>query len=242
MTSNDVSFPCRWGGLPDPRANGITNLSKVVIEFHETDWRKVVGKHFASCKEPWSDIIPVNVLQTLVASGGIGSASSREIIIALALINKQVKECLDRPLVILYSCVSQQFTGQGRRWVLLLPSGAVSIVWVEKTIIRLKTCYFTGSVAVKPKEGRWRHTLRQLVQEYATYNESTSRFVHPDKSKLLNVSILGTPTEIRYAIQFAKPKWWGFASFKPSEFASSKPYEPWQLPIWSWPVVRESAF
>ncbi len=239
MTSNNVSFPCRWGDLPDPRANGITNLSKVVIEFHESDWRKVVGKHFANCKEPWKDTIPLNVLQTLVASEGVGSGAGLEINIGLALINKQIKECLNRPLVMLYSCVSQQFRGQGRRWVLLLPNGAVSIVWVEKTIIRLKTCYFTGSVAVKPKEGRWRHTLRQLVQEYATYNESTSRFVYPDKSKLLNVSILGTPTEIRYAIQFAKPKWWGFASFKPSEFASSKPYEPWQPPIWSWPVVQE---
>lgn len=234
MTSNYVSFPCRWGDLPDPRVDGVTNLSKVVIEFHESDWRKVVGKHFANCKEPWSDIIPINVLQALVATEGVGSGSGQEISIALALINKQVKECLHRPLVILYSCVSQQFRGQGYRWVLLLPNGAVSIASVEKTIIRLKTCYFTGSVAVKPKEGRWRHTLRQLVQEYATYNESTGRFVYPDESKLLDVSILGTPAELRYAIQFAKPKWWGFASSKPSE--------PWQPPIWNWPVVRESAF
>ena len=234
MTSNDVSFPCRWGDLTDPRVNDMTNLSTVVIEFHESDWRKVVGKHFANCKEPWKDTIPLNVLQTLVASGGVGSGAGLEINIGLALINKQIKECLNRPLVMLYSCVSQQFRGQGHRWVLLLPNGAISIAWVEKTIIRLKTCYFRGSVDVIPKGRRWRYTLKKLVQEYAIYDESIRGFVYPDESKHRKESILGAPTELRYAIQFVDPKWWGFAS--------SNPGDPWQPPTWSWPVVRVLAF
>lgn len=224
MTCNEI-FPCHWMDMPDPRVNGMTSSATVVIEFHEPEWRKVVGKHFANSKEPWSEIIPINVLQALVSTGGMGG-NGQAISEALAVINKQVKECLHRPLVILYSCVSQQFRGQGHRWVLLLPSGAVMVAWVEKTIIRLKTCYFTGSVAVKPKEGRWRHALRQQVQEYATYDESTGRFVYPDANKRRELFESGPLVELRYAIQFARPERWGFAS--------SKPGEPWQRPAWNW--------
>ncbi len=231
MTGNEL-FPCHWMDMPDPRVNGMPSSATTVIEFHESDWRKVVGKHFANSKEPWSEIIPTNVVQALVSGRGVVDGRGEPSSTALAAIREQVKTCLARPLVVLYSCIGQQVRGQGHRWVLLLPSGAVSVAWVEKTMARLKTCYFTGSVAVKPKEVRWRHALRQQVQEYAAYDESTGSYVYPDEKLRREVSLAGAAAELRYAIQFAKPEWWGFASTKPGE--------PWQRPKWNWPV-QESA-
>jgi hypothetical protein len=218
--------------MPDPRVNCVTGAATMVVEFHESDWRKVVGKHFANSKEPWIDTIPTNIMQALVSGGGIVDEHAQESGLALATIREQVKACLKRPLVILYSCIGEQIHGQGHRWVLLFPSGAVSIAWVEKNKARLKTCYFTGSVGVRSKEGRWRHALRQQVQEYATYDKSTGKYVYPDPKMRREVSVAGTAAELRYSIQFARPEWWGFVSTEPGE--------PWQQPMWNW-HLQESA-
>jgi hypothetical protein len=225
---SDVFFPYRWKDMPDPRSNRGQAHSTTVIEIHERDWRKVIGKHFSNSKEPWIEILPVKELQSLVSDGGVLGLQGESSSLALDVIGKQLRASLARPLVIFYTCIGKQVQGQGHRWVLVLPSGAIAIAWVEKPMVRLKTCYFSGSVAVKPKDTRWKHALRQHVQEYATYDESKKVYVYPDRSKRSEVSDSGSVSEVRYFISFVNAGWWGFASSNPGAI--------WKYPTWHWSI------
>lgn len=216
-------FPSCWTQLRDPcptaEADAIT-----AIEVCERDWQKIVWKHFAnSTKEPWRDVLGHETIE------GIVSSSTHEVTqAALAEIRNQIAASLLRPLVILYSCIGPQIRGiVGHRWLLVLPCGAVAVVWAGKSENLLKTCYITGRVARKTnKSRRWRHSLRQQVEEYSVYDEQSRTYYYPSASHLREVSIEGASPELRYAIQFSAADAWGFASNKPGAV--------WQTPNWDW--------
>lgn len=224
--TNNSPFPVTWHNLPDPRPSGAEGAT-TVVEVRKADWRKVVQKHFASSKEPWGDTLGEDIRQALLQ--GSNSEATRR---ALELLRRQCDATMTRPLVILYSCIRAGHRGQGHRWLLLLPCGAVGVVWVEKPKNYLKTCYFTGAVGVKPKRGRWRHALRQQVQEYANYDEQTRKYCYPAKNDRREVSVVGATNEIRYAIQFNAADAWGFSS--------NTPGSPWSPPRWNWESVELS--
>jgi len=226
--ANKILFPIRWNDLPDPRpatAEGAT----AVVELHEAEWRKVVQKHFTNSKEPWGETLGQTVLSDVVAGDAADAMRT-----ALEVIHNQCAATLRRPLVILYSCLGLRISGQGHRWLLILPCGALAIVWAEKLSNRLKTCYFTGAVAVKPREKRWRHALRQQVQEYATFDDQARVYRNPAGNERREVSVVGGTCELRYAIRFNAADAWGFAS--------SETGAEWRSPKWDWSTVgRDSS-
>lgn len=214
-------FPHRWNDLPDPRPTAVEG-AMTLVEIHEPEWRKIVQKHFASSKEPWIDTLGRALLDA-VGSNDAGEAAKA----ALDVIRHQIAASMRRPLVILYACLGPQIRGQCRRWLLLLPCGALTVVWSELATNRLKTCYFTGSVAVKLKERRWWYALRQQVQEYATFDEQADVYRYPATNDRREVSVVGATSELRYAVQFNAADAWGFASNEPGAV--------WDAPNWDWP-------
>lgn len=218
--ASKVLFPCRWEEMPDPRSPDGAG-STTVIEVGEPEWRKIIQKHFGNSKEPWA---------AAIARIALNHSSSEDenaaVTAALAAVQNECVSTLRKPLVIFYSCIGPQIQGQGHRWLLVLPSGALTVVWCEKEVHRLKTCYFTGAVAVKPRETRWWHALRQQVQEYAVLDEQSSRFRHPEPSDRREVGVVGGTSEMRYAIHFVAAAAWGFSS--------SEPGAGWRSPIWNW--------
>ncbi len=214
MTS-DTLFPYRWQDLPDPRPMAARDAT-TVIEVREPEWRKIVQKHLGSTKEPWSDVLNKAVLDAVISNG------TREAIqTALQAIHNEIATSLHRPLVILYSCIGSRVRGIGQRWMLVLPCGALAIIWAEKTTNRLKTCYFRGGLDVKPNMRRWRHVVRQLVQEHLPFDEGTYRY-----PALNHRREVPTESEMRYAFRFVAADAWGFASNEPGAV--------WRLPIWNW--------
>ena len=218
--SNDISFPVCWSDFPDPQPAAAEGAA-AVIEVHKAEWRKVVQKHFANAKEPWGETLGQTVLNAVVASDAAGAVRT-----ALEVIRNQCAATMQRPLVILYSCLGPQISGQGHRWLLLLPCGALGIVWVKKSKNYLKTCYFTGAVSVKPKRKRWRHALQQQIQEYAYYDEQTGVYRYPAANHRREVAVMGSTCELRYDIHFNAADAWGFTS--------NTPGSEWSLPRWDW--------
>lgn len=231
--TNSIAFPHCWTDMPNPRIEGPSSSAAVAIELHETDWRKIVSKHFASSKEPWGEVLSSKVVDALAGRSPTAIQDCNATRTALAAIHDQIGVCLQRPLVILYSCIGEQVRGQGHRWLLILPCGAIAVAWTETLKNRLKTCYFTGSAAVKPKGDRWKHALRQHVQEYATFDEVSRTFVYPSMKDRREVSNVGTAAELRYATQFSTPEAWGFES----NIAGS----PWRRPSWEWLAPEHAA-
>ena len=225
-------FPCRWDEMPDPRAKDAPIGISTMVELHEADWRKVAGKHFANSKEPWGDTIREEALKVLTASPSerrAGGETDEATHLGLEVLRGQMFLCLKRPLVILYSCLRQGTPKPGHRWLLVLPCGAVAVVWAETSTNRLKTCYFTGAVAVVMLVGeRWRHSLRQQVQEYAAFDKSSGAFVYPRPEDRREVDISGGTTELRYNIRFAAGEAWGFVPGTPGT--------AWKRPSWNWPA------
>lgn len=218
---NESLFPHRWNGLAEPRPTAVEGAT-TVVDVHEPEWRKIVQKHFASSKEPWDDIFNRALLNAVISNNGGDSTQA-----ALELIRCQIAASMRRPLVILYACLGPRIRGQGRRWILVLPCGALAVVWQESATNRLKTCYFTGAVAVKPRGKRWRHALRQQVQEYATFDEQAGVYRYPAANDRREISVVSGTSELRYAIQFNAADAWGFAS--------NEPKAEWRFPNWNWP-------
>ncbi len=179
-----VPFPCRWEEMPNPHSRDGAG-STTIIEVGEPEWRKIVQKHFANSKEPWAAAIA-----QIAMKNSSSEDENAAVAAALDAVRDECVSTLRKPLIILYSCVGRQIRGQGHRWVFVLPSGALAVVWREKEVHRLKTCYFTGAVAVKPRETRWRHALRQQVQEYAVLDEQSNRFRYPRPNDRREVNVV----------------------------------------------------
>lgn len=217
--ANESLFPQRWNDLPDPRPTAGASAT-AVIEVGEREWRKIVQKHFANPKEPWSEIF------TSVSWPWDSPEMIQAVTTALVAVREECLSTLRKPMVLLYSCVGRQIRGQGHRWLLVLPCGALTVVWAENMTNRLKTCYFTGATDVKPKGKRWRHALRQQVQEYATFDEHAGIYHYPAADDRREVSVVGATSELRYDIQFNAAETWGFAS--------NEPGAQWNWPNWNW--------
>jgi len=218
--ANESVFPHQWNNLPDPRPTAVEG-AMTAVKVHEPDWRKIVQKHFASSREPWIDTLG-RALLDVVGPHDAGEATKA----AIEVIRRQIAASMRRPLVILYACLGPRIRGQGRRWLLVLPCGALTVVWAETAANRLKTCYFTGAVAVQPKGKRWRHALRQQVQEYAAFDEQAGVYRYPAANDRREVSVVGATSELRYAVHFNAPDAWGFTS--------NDSGAEWRLPNWNW--------
>ena len=178
---------------------------RVNIEVLESNWRKIVLKHFSSTKEPWRDVFGSELVK----------ASQSEMCNAKLLdaLGQQVTECLDLPLLILYSCLGRDYAGVGRRWLLVLPCGAVAYVWEEINGNTLRSCYFKGTVGKEPIGDRLRTSIRQQIVEFAVFNKTTGNFEYPE---LKDHHLAGRDeTERVFSKRFVSGGAWGFVAETP---------------------------
>jgi hypothetical protein len=227
--THEAIFPHRWEQLANPEPAETAKRSVTTVELQERDWRKIVDKHFGRPSEPWPDVLPSEALRTLSETphGPFNAGRARDAAQSvLAAMGEEIRECLNRPLVIVYSCLQEGRKGQKRHWLLLLPCGAIAVVWTGQPENVLKTCYFQGAVGVKHKGERWRAALRQVVREYATFDKSTNDYVYPAPADRREISVTGRAAELRYHIVFVTSDTWGFGTAVPGC--------PWRMPGWDW--------
>lgn len=196
-------FPHRWINLRSPFSLG--NERRIeTVEVLENNWLKIVQKHFTRSNEPWQDVFGSELMK--VCQSEIGNAK------LLDALGQQVADCLDRPLLILYSCIGSDFKGVGHRWLLVLPCGAVAYVWKEKERNTFRSCYFKGTVGIEPVGDRLRTAIRQQVQEFAIFDKTTGNYSYPGLSDYHSTSM---DTERIFAKRFVSGGAWGFVAESP---------------------------
>jgi hypothetical protein len=230
MSISDL-FPAIWKDLPDPRLHGTSSDVSALIELSEHDWRKILGKHLCDSSEPWQDVLAADALRVLsLAPNGpfdqppLKGATAQ----VIAGLFDEIRQSLCRPLVVLYDCVrpAGKTFRPGKRWLLVLPSGGVSLVWALRPQNQLKTCYFLGCVGVQQIKERWKRAVRYYVQEFGQFNPQTQQYCLPDVKCHREKEVLGQGDEYRYNFRFVTPTEWGFAG--------STPGSPWSPPRSSW--------
>ncbi len=227
---NESLFPSLWENLPHPGKGGPGASATTVIQLDESHWRKIVGKHVCNRSEPWAEVVLAADLAIIRASpqGPFDEPPLRESTVRmLHWLAQQISASLDRPLVLLYDCLrSDRHPAQlSHRWLLVTPSGASAVIWGKESGNSLRTCYFTGGMAVESRNDRWREAIRQNVQEYAQYDPSIKKYVLPPSTHWVEK---GVPPEHRSHMRFVTPASWGFQSD-----AFKSPWKPMGSGIWT---------
>src|SRR5262245_31169476 len=151
MSELNADVVTRWTGLPDPGAQNLQGNTCTIVVRSST-WEHVVRKHVANECEPWRDWLTRSIVANLAA----GFADCSQVALALSQIGKDVKESLQRPLVLVY-----RTNLHGHTWLLVLPSGALAVVRSrQQANAVLSTCYFRKVVCRITKSAqRWRRLV-----------------------------------------------------------------------------------
>jgi hypothetical protein len=230
----DPNILAVWENLPDPLPADAPDAS-INIMVPERMWRKFVGKHVCSSREPWSDVFGESAAKTLMATpegpfseGPVAEASEQ----ALATLESEVRRSLSLPLTLVYTSLRERGI-DGERWVIPLQSGAIAVVHVGAEEKTLKTCYFTGAAGVDLRGApnrRWKTALKQLVFDHTDADPVSQRRRLPDRRQRREKSVLGQQAEMCVNIRFVDPQVWGFAG--------SAAGSEWATPTWTWPEAR----
>lgn len=206
-------FPVLWDRVPDPTSADAPNGLRVSVELREAHWRKIIGKHFSQKDhpEPWHDVLVPNDLATLLKSPYGPWADGPLLAVAVSVLRSlehEVRRSLERPLALTYRSLEQigETAQRSNCWHVILPSGAVAIIRRKECDIFLKTCYFTGAVAVIEVRRRWRRAAQRAVEEYSEYDEQRDEFIIPGPRHHKDYG-----TELRFDFRFATPSQWGFS-------------------------------
>ena len=203
--------PIRWDRLPDPTH---PETGYVSVELAEHHWRKIVQKHFGGSRrdEPWKDVIDADDLAQLCKTPfgpwHKNESAGKSAMSVLAVLEREVRCSLERPLAMIYTSLDGIAGKLSHRWLLLLPSGAVAGILLNRNTLSLKTCYFTGVVAVvKDRRKRWQRAVQQTVENNLQYDKDLDAFVLPGPRHRTI-----TNTQMRFIFRFVTPAQWGFAS------------------------------
>ena len=230
----DSKLVAVWENLLDPSSADSPRVSTNIV-VPERMWRKFVGKHVCSSREPWSDVFGESAVKTLRAtpagpfSEGPAADASQH---ALAALESEVRRSLNLPLVLIYTSLRERGI-DGDRWVIPLQSGAIAVVYAGAEEKILKTCYFTGAAGVDLRGApnrRWRIALKQLVFDHTDADPVSQRRNLPDRRQRREKSVLGQQPEMCMNIRFVDPQLWGFSGGA----AGSE----WATPAWTWPEAR----
>lgn len=171
--------------VPDPLDTSAPHGGMTEVHIVERAWRHIIEKHVANPGEPWSDLFTKDERKTLkrwAAGKSLGPEEQPAWNTALDKFAQQIKRCLSRPLVVLYT---KRLAGLGprRHWLLVLPVGAVGFVRQstggQGPINKVVTCYFPRNVAVLPIRKRWRAVVSRLVLMYGRLDRNR---VYPPES------------------------------------------------------------
>lgn len=199
-----------WDNLPDPRDSQAPAGRRCTVVMSEQSWKHIVKKHVGSVSEPWAEwLSPALRDQLLTLWEADSSSSSRDQILhqASALLQTATRQCLERPLALLYerSAVKQSKRRWAPTWLLVLPVGAVLVIRQVGRRPLVITCYFPHvSCRTHKPWHRWRKVVSLLVARYASWGAAGLALPGPDASPTIG------PEIVARQIRFVTPHSWGF--------------------------------
>jgi hypothetical protein len=226
-TANYWQIVAVWSNLPDPRT--APDMSSGTISVYVTDaaLRHIVDKHIAPEQEPWNDVFFRDQRKALLdwARGQLGSRPEGNFAAALEVLERQIRDSLRRPLVLLYL---RRRAGQQAEniWCLVTPAGALAVLKEFPGKVSLTTMYFLRNCAHYLKEERWRAVIRFLVFLYSELREG--RLYPPSPEHCKELSWKGG-SERRWRIRFITLESWGFSPETPGN--------PWTGRLKDWEAV-----
>lgn len=225
----------KWTDLPDPR-NPDEGQTLIVL-FTARNWEHCC-KHWLNREEPWKEEFGADAIAEL--RKGVPASTPLPPVVerVLAVLYRQTRDCLERPQAIVCRAVVEKPNGksQGRKklvkWILVLPSGAMTILSGRGDTYRWVTCYFPAEKAVnKNRRYRWQATVRRLIRLYVLLPGNLSSVTLPDKHvEVIRRDARGKILERLREMTFLTPETWGFCGDLPGS--------PWRGRLPSWPAAE----
>jgi len=217
MSANNFDMPQSkavvWHDLPDPRDPNAPGGARTQLVLERWSWENILDKHVLPGREPWGDILSLDTFRNLRRSKSPANFGDPMVADAIARLESQVRQTLQRPLVLLLEVrrLGQSRPNPSRVWMLVLPSGAVAYVHERKKGNRLATCYFPAYSLVNSNRGfRWRRVASSLVLRYAIFDTQRSALLLPTPDTVRFSPRKGPVRELHSAIRFVTPASWGF--------------------------------
>ncbi len=223
-----------WEELPDPTDPAAPEGQKSWMAVPLSTWQHILEKHIRREKEPWKEVLSRPVWTALQNQPVESSHETPEGQATLAMLESQVRQSLERPLVLIYGVRpvdARQQVKKIRYWVwgMVLPSGATAYAHQSSSQVELKTCYFPKPANVKQDRGqRWKHTVKQLLWRYCPRGEG--RLQLPAAEHQVLVRPAGERPQYRSRIRFVTWRTWGFLSEEPGS--------PWRGRVDRWPAAE----
>ncbi len=182
-------------------------------------WQHNCFEHLKDCKQPWEDLFTKDDLskaaRDLADSDGYESNRLAVLASLAAVLEDQVRDCLNRPLALLYDLPYTEKPGGGRkwngeRWLLLLPVGAMfRVISIGKKQFS-ESCYFPvvrgdRQVSTRPPDPRWLALIEYLVTRFA----GVGRRLRSEDEGVDRGPTIRPGQECRN-IRFVTPCSWGF--------------------------------
>lgn len=214
-----------WRGLPDPRPEN--HGRRLEIEFPKRAWSHCL-KHWTACDEPWEDEFGADVVRALRASGDETLSDPAVLGRVLTVLREQATETLRRPQVMLLRYCGK--LNKGQRWMLVLPSGALAVLYGGNSRLVWITCYYFRAAAVeKRRRRRWQIAVRHLIRVYVPIQGNPPRCLLPDENEEFTIAKKDTAIKVCHR-RFVAPNNWGFCE----ELTGT----PWRGRLSSWPAAE----
>lgn len=209
MSENRImSLSFEWEDLPDPRDPRAPQGARCTVNVTERSLRHICEKHICSRGEPWKDFLDSKLLQQLriVGTTGTDPQQLRAALSSLSdVLGQAARECLLRPLALLYVITIPPKRRATQIWLLVLRSGAQLIVRLHDHAPRAITCFFPhAACSTRKPQQRWRKVVASLVAKFSLLHPD--RIQPPAKEDVRNISALQRATQI----QFVTLASWGF--------------------------------
>lgn len=211
-----MSILAVWREMVDPTQQG--GLCEVAIL--DEMWMHVMTKHVCNPEEPWDFWLSPDLATRLRAAvaGSQGLLEKHRDVLreASAIVEKDARSCLARPLMLVYrrSEEGKTFSWGMKTWELVLHEGASLIVRWHGQRGLAWTCFFDGNVAKWWRPGEWWIGLaRKRIRRYCTSDKGLAL---PSKSAVFELENKETGATARHTrVAFVTPKSWGFRSDDP---------------------------
>lgn len=186
---------------PDPREPGAV----CDLRINRKTWRKIVHKHIANSREPWAEWFPPQLCQRLKAAWEPTAAPQERdtaIAEAEALLAKQIRQCLERPLAMLYEGCKQSEANVWQRWLLILRNGARVAVDATREPPKVVTCHFAdAAIHTHRPRARWEAEVNQLVLTYCLLEKSSGGLQVKNLHTIQQDGYLETRSNIRFVAE-----------------------------------------
>lgn len=220
----------QWSDLRDPRPEATGKM--FCVNFSQAAWYHCL-RHWVNPKEPWKDVFGAQILAKLQAgSDATGVPDQKTVEDALRILHEECRESMHRPQVLF---VRRDSHGKSSNWLLVLPSGSLTIMRGNIPSLRVVTCYFLAPVCVVNNgRQRWQVAVTTLIRRYVPLVGDPPQWLLPEENAAFDrIAREGQVVEHVVRRKFFTPETWGFCP----DLRGC----PWRGRLPTWPAAEKYA-